>query len=86
MIDNFRWEDLIEAVNSLPGGVICLISALAVYEITEEIPRQDWIAVTHKTSIERGETFKIVRFRNMELGKTSIDLNGVNLPILPGQI
>jgi len=79
--ENFQWEDLIEAVNSVPGGVICLISALAIYEITEELPRQHWIAVPHSTSIIRGSTVKIVRFRNMELGKIKIDLGGIQIPI-----
>lgn len=79
--ENFRWEDLIEAVNSVPGGGICLISALAVYDITDEIPRQHWIAVPHSTSIDRRPNVRIVRLRNMELGKTTIDLGGVRVPI-----
>lgn len=79
--ENFRWEDLIEAVNSVPGGVICLISALAVYDITDEIPRQHWVAVPHGTSIDRGPNVKIVRFRDMALGKTTVDLGGVQVPI-----
>lgn len=79
--ENFRWEDLIDAVNSVPGGVICLISALAVYEITDEIPRQHWIAVSHSTSIDRGADVKIMRFRNMDLGKAKIDLTGISVSI-----
>jgi len=79
--ENFKWEDLIDAVNSVPGGVICLISALAIYEITDEIPRQHWIAVSHSTSIDRGTSVKIVRLRNMNLGKTVVDLGGVQVPI-----
>lgn len=79
--ENFRWEDLIEAVNSIPGGVVCLISALALYDITEQITRQYWIAVPHSTSIKRSGLFRIVRFRNMELGKTTIDQGGVQIPI-----
>src|SRR5262245_41913942 len=79
--ENFQWEDLIEAVNSVPGGVICLISALAIYDITEEIPRQHWIAVRHTTSITRGSRMKIVRFRNMDLGKTQIELAGTQIPV-----
>lgn len=79
--ENFRWEDLIEAVNSVPGGVICLISALAIYDITEEIPREHWIAVSHNTSIYRGDKVRIVRFRNMELGKTEVDQGGIQIPI-----
>lgn len=80
-VENFLWEDLIDAVNSVPGGVICLISALAIYKITDEIPRQHWIAVSHSTSINRGTDVKIVRFRDMELGRTTVDLGGVQVPI-----
>lgn len=79
--ENFRWEDLIEAVNSMPSGVICLISALAIYDITEEIPREHWIAVAHTTSIQREGKIRIVRFRNMELGKTEVNLGGIQVPI-----
>ncbi len=79
--ENFRWEDLIEAVNGIPGGVVCLISALALYDITEQITRQYWIAVPHSTSIKRSGLFRIVRFRNMELGNTTIDQGGVQIPI-----
>lgn len=79
--ENFRWEDLIDSINSVPSGVICLISALAIYEITDEIPRQHWVAVPHGTSIDRGPSVKIVRFRNMDLGKTQVDLGGVQVPI-----
>lgn len=78
---NFRWEDLIEVVHSIPRGVVCLISALAIYEITEEMPQEHWIAVPHTTSIHRKGKIKIVRFRNMEIGRTKIDLAGVNIPI-----
>lgn len=79
--ENFRWEDLIDTVNSIPGGVICLISALAIYEITDEIPRQHWIAVSHSTSIDRGASVKIVRFRDMSLGATTVRLTGIQVPI-----
>lgn len=77
----FRWEDLIDAVHSVPGGVLCLISALAIYEITDEIPRQHWIAVPHSTSIARGNSVKIMRLRNIDLGKTTVDLGGIQVPI-----
>ncbi|MBS4168486.1 type IV toxin-antitoxin system AbiEi family antitoxin domain-containing protein [Parachlamydia sp. AcF125] len=80
-LENFQWEDLIEAVNSIPGGVICLISALAIYHLTEEIPRQHWIAVSHSTSIKRGEDVKIVRLRNLELGKTEAKIGDIRAPL-----
>lgn len=62
----FRWADLVEAVHSINGGVICLISALAVYDLTEEIPRQHWIGIRHGTSVRSNRQMKIVRFRNLD--------------------
>ncbi len=79
--ENFRWEDLIEAVNSIPGGIVCLISALAIHDITDEIPRQHWVGVPHSTSIHRGGDIRVVRFRNVELGKTKVNLAGIQIPI-----
>lgn len=77
----FRWADLIEAVLSINGGVICLTSALAVYDLTEEIPRQHWIGIRHGTSARSNRQIKIVRFRDLDLGKTEIELEGVSVPI-----
>lgn len=77
----FRWEDLVEAIYSVKDGVICLVSALAVYELTEEIPRQHWIAIRHGTSIKKNRQLKITRYRNMLLGKTEINLEGAKVPI-----
>lgn len=80
-VELFRWEDLIKTVNSIPGGVVCLISALALYDITEQIPRQHWIGIPHSTSVKDRSFAKVVRFRNMELGKTTIKFNNVEIPI-----
>ncbi len=78
---SFRWQDLIEAVISVPGSSICLTSALAIYGLTEEIPRQHWIAIPHSTSAKAPKNTKIVRFRNFDLGYTRIKLDGVEVPI-----
>jgi predicted transcriptional regulator of viral defense system len=77
----FRWEDLVEAVYSVKGGVVCLISALAIYDLTEEIPRQHWIAIRHGTSIKITREIKILRYRDMELGRTEVKLEGTKIPI-----
>lgn len=77
----FRWVDLIEAVHSINGGVVCLTSALAIYDLTEEIPRQHWIGIRHDTSARSSRQIKIVRFRDLDLGKTEIELEGVHIPI-----
>jgi predicted transcriptional regulator of viral defense system len=77
----FRWEDLIEAVYSIRGGVVCLISALAIYDLTEEIPRQHWIAIRHGTSAKTSRGMKVVRYRNMQLGRTEVELEGIKISI-----
>jgi predicted transcriptional regulator of viral defense system len=81
VISNFQWEDLVEASAIVKGGVVCLISALALYEITEEVPREHWIAISN-TSRHRGDnSIRIMRFRNMKLGKTLYDFGDYKLPI-----
>ena len=77
----FRWEDLVEAVYSVKEGIVCLISALAIYDLTEEIPRQHWIAIRHGTSVKTTRGLKIVRYRDMQLGRTEIELEGTSIPI-----
>lgn len=76
-----RWGDLAEAVHSIPSGVACLISALVIYDLTEELPRQHWIAIRHGTTAKNTRQIKIVRFRNLELGKTEVEIEGISIPI-----
>lgn len=80
-MQNFQWEDLVTAVRSIENGTICLTSALALYELTEEIPRQHWIAISHSTSHHRSPMVKIIRMRNHSLGKTTIDIDGAVVSI-----
>ena len=49
VVDDFRWEDLVEAVQKTKGTV-CLISALSLYEMTEEIP---YLATLTGVSMEK---------------------------------
>jgi predicted transcriptional regulator of viral defense system len=66
----FQWEDLVLTAHSIPNGVICLISALALYELTDEIPRAHWIAIPHATTAPKRENTRFIRMRDMETGKT----------------
>ncbi len=79
---SMRWEDLALAVHAIPGSVVCLLSALAIYDLTEEIPRQHWVGIRHGASARGSKQLKIVRFRDLELGKTEIHVDGICLPIL----
>lgn len=81
IVEDFRWEDLGEAIQRVRGGVICLTSALAVHGLTDEIPRQHWIAIRNDTVHRGRRDLKIVRMRNLTLGKTMLNLGGLKLPI-----
>lgn len=80
-VPGFKWSDLVESALSIPDGVICLISALAIYELTEEIPREHWIAVKREYKMKVPNPIHIVRYRNATLGKTEINLDGVKVLI-----
>lgn len=67
---DFQWEDLVIIAKSIPQGVVCLISALAIYELTDVIPREHWIAVSHATTAPKRKNTRVVRMRDMHTGKT----------------
>lgn len=79
--EDFRWEDLLEAVQRTKNGVVCLVSALAFYDLTEEQPRQHWIAIRHDTVHRHPASTKIVRMRNFDLGKTTAKIGTETFPI-----
>ena len=66
--DEVQWEDLAITVQTIPEGVICLLSALCYYELTDEIMREYWIAVPNAQKAPKRKHTKIVRMRNMTLG------------------
>lgn len=78
---DFRWEDLVLTVKSVPNGVVCLTSALAIYGLTEEVPRVHWIAIPHATTAPKRELTKFVRMRDSETGKTEVVLGKESIPI-----
>ena len=80
-VEDFRWEDLIETVKRAKDAAVCLISALAFYDLTEEQPRQHWIAIRHDTVHHHPPSTKVVRLRNFDLGKTTAKIGAVTFPI-----
>ena len=76
-----QWEDLILISNSIPHGVICLISALCIYGLTDQIMRQSWIAIPNKAKKPKRPHLRTVRLRNMHLGKTKIKLGKLTVNI-----
>lgn len=77
----FEWEDLALTALSIPNGVICLISALCYYGLTDEIMREFWIAVPHATTAPSRENAHIVRMRDIFFGQTMIKIGNCKIKI-----
>ena len=72
--EHFNIEDLLITASSIPDGVICLISALSYYDMTDEIPRSHWIAVPNSVRAPKRDHTRIVRMRNISLGKEAVKI------------
>ncbi|MFH1727093.1 MAG: type IV toxin-antitoxin system AbiEi family antitoxin domain-containing protein [Pseudomonadota bacterium] len=70
--DNFAFEDLFQSALGIKNGVICLISALSYWELTDEMPRVHWIAIPNKAKAPVRKNVKIIRMRNFNLGISKI--------------
>lgn len=57
-------HSLAEAAKRLPKGVVCLVSALAFHELTDQMPRDVWMAIGQKdwASQAKGLSIRSVRF------------------------
>jgi predicted transcriptional regulator of viral defense system len=57
-------HSLAEAAKRVPKGVVCLVSALAFHGLTDQLPRQVWLAIGHKDWPPKpdGTPIRIVRF------------------------
>jgi predicted transcriptional regulator of viral defense system len=78
---DIQWEDLVITAGSITRGVVCLISALKIYGLTDETMRQFWIAVPNRMTAPRKPNVKIVRMRNMKLGLTTLQFGEYKLKI-----
>ena len=77
----FEWEDLAITALSIPNGVICLISSLCYYGLTDEIMREFWIAIPHATTSPSRENARIVRMRNISFGQTTVKIGSRKIKI-----
>ena len=77
----FEWEELAVTALSIPNGVICLISALCYYGLTDEIMREFWIAVPHATTSPSMGNTRIVRMRNISFGQITVKIGSQQIKI-----
>jgi predicted transcriptional regulator of viral defense system len=76
---------LAEAAKLVPKGVICLVSALAFHELTDQIPARIWVAIGPKDWRPEGRRppMRFVRFAHERLdrGVEFHNIEGVRVPI-----
>lgn len=60
-------------------GVLCLITALVYYGLTEEFARDIWIAVPRNTRPPKRPCTRVVRLSNMTLGVVEVSLGEVSV-------
>jgi len=59
---------LAEVAKAVPGGVICLLTALAFHELTTQLPHKVWLAVDRKAHKPKARTVQLEIFRFAGLG------------------
>lgn len=59
-----EFQSLAEVACRVPHGVICLLSALQVHELTTEMPHEVWVAISRKSRIPKVDypAIRAVRF------------------------
>jgi predicted transcriptional regulator of viral defense system len=62
-------HSLAEAAKLVPKGIVCLVTALAFHELTDNIPSRVWIAIGPKDRRPRATQppLQVVRFRDKML-------------------
>jgi predicted transcriptional regulator of viral defense system len=71
---NLDFEELVLIASSIPRGVVCLVSALCYYNLTDQIMREYWIAIPNTDKSPKRPHARIVRMRNMSLGLTTVKM------------
>ena len=76
-------HSLAEAAKRVPRGVVCLVSALAYHELTDQLPRAVWMAVGTKDWMpkEGRPAMRIVRFTDALLTDEVVTAYIENVPV-----
>jgi len=67
--EDFQFSDMAVKSKGIKESVICLISALSYWEITNKIPRSYWLAIPNNYSIPKdSDNLQIIRPRDLTTG------------------
>ena len=78
-------ETFVEASLTIPGGVICLLSALQYHELTTQMPGEVWMAIKTGSYYPRNSQMpiKIIQLsdKNFSAGIETRDENGIKIRV-----
>ena len=76
-------HSLAEAAKCVPRGVVCLVSALAYHELTDQLPRAVWMAIGNRDWMpKKGRpALRIVRFTSALLTDDVLEVHIENVPV-----
>lgn len=78
-------HSLAEAAKRVPKGVVCLVSALAFHELTDQLPRSVWLAIGKNDWSPQGDetALRIVRFTDTLLTEDveTTSIEGVSVKV-----
>lgn len=75
------WDDLIRTLSQVPSGVVCLTTALRLWDLTDEHAREFWVALPPTQWPPRLKHLRAVRMRNLGLGKTTVQIGPWQVPL-----
>lgn len=78
---DWKWEDLVSLSSALPESAVCLITALQIWGLTDEISRELWMAIEHSQRVKKIPLVRFVRMRNMELGRMKTRIGQTEISI-----
>ena len=76
-------HSLAEAAKRVPRGVVCLVSALAYHELTDQLPRAVWMAIGTRDwmPVEGRPEMRIVRFTDALLTDDVLTVHVEKVPV-----
>ncbi len=76
-------HSLAEATKRVPKGVVCLVSALAYHDLTDQLPRAVWMAIGTRDWMpkEGRPAMRIVRFTDALLSDDVMTVHIENVPV-----
>jgi len=76
-------HSLAEAAKRVPSGVVCLVSALAFHELTDQLPRAVWMAIGTKDWAPKEDSppIQIVRFTDAFLKDDIVTVQIEGVPV-----